>query len=190
MGAAELTRHTMSASRALARQILRERRERELPSALAAVWLLNVAGVAAGRIAPELAPGGGPQPTLHGSVGDVMAILATNLRLLSVPFVLALLGFHRSGPARAFGDLLVGAMVAVNCLRVGLAVGCYGTRLIPYIPQLPIEWLALALSASAWIAARHGARSRLRSLCTLAPQTFLAAAAAAAVEALLTPHAR
>ena len=84
--------------------------------------------------------------------------------------------------------MLVGAVVTLNALRVGLALGRYGTELIPYIPQLPIEWLALALSTSAWIAARHDAQ--LQTLRTRALQTLLAAATAAAIEALLTPHAR
>jgi len=159
-----------------------------LVAALAAVWLLTVVGGIVGLLAPGLAPGGGPDPTLHGSVTDLLSILATNLRVLSVPFALALFGFHRSRRARGFGDVLVGAVVTVNCLRVGLAIGRYGTRLLPYIPQLPVEWLALALSASAWITARHGGQPR--ALRTRARQTFLAAAAAAAIEALLTPRAR
>lgn len=155
---------------------------------MTAVWLLTAVGGIAGLLAPELAPAGSPHSTLHGGVADTLSILAANLRLLSVPFALALLGFQRSAPGRAFGDVLVGAVVTLNSLRVGLALGRYGTRLIPYIPQLPIEWLALALSASAWIAARHGAQPR--TLRDRALQTFLAAAAAAAIEALLTPHAR
>jgi len=188
MGTAELTHPATSDRRSRAQPMPLRRPAHELARALTAVWLLTALGGVAGLLAPEVAPGGGPRPTLHGSVGDMISILAINLRLLSVPFALALLGFQRSGPGRAFGDLLVGAVVTLNTLRVGLAFGGYGTRLIPYIPQLPIEWLALALSASAWIAARHGAQPR--PLRNRALQTFLAAAAAAAIEALLTPHAR
>lgn len=161
---------------------------RELVGAIAAVWLLTAIGVVVGLLAPELAPGGGPHPTLHGRAADVLSILTTNLRLLMMPLAVGLLGFQRSGPGRAFGDVLVGAVVTLNTLRVGLALGRYGTRLIPYIPQLPIEWLALALSASAWITARHGPQPR--TLRDRALQTLIAATAAAAIEALLTPHAR
>jgi hypothetical protein len=188
MAAAELTHRTTGGPHARARAIPRWRPARELIGSLAVVWLLTAVGGLVGLLAPRLAPGGGPHPTLRGSVSDVLSILATNVRLLSVPFALGLLGFQRSRQARAFGDVLVGAVVMLNALRVGLALGRYGTRLIPYIPQLPIEWLALALSTSAWIAARHDAQ--LRTLRARAIQTVLVAAAAAAIEVLLTPHAR
>ena len=188
MAAAELTHPTIGVSRAPARDTPRWRTARKLVASLALVWLLTAVGGLVGILAPGLAPGGGPHPTLHGSVSDVLSILATNLRLLSVPFALGLLGFHRGHRARRFGDLLVGAVVTLNTVRVGLALSRYGTRLIPYIPQLPVEWLALALSTSAWIATRRGAQPHV--LRTRALQTLAAAAAAAAIEALLTPHAR
>ncbi|MHB8657718.1 MAG: hypothetical protein ACYC91_07140 [Solirubrobacteraceae bacterium] len=152
------------------------------------VWLLTAAGCLVGRLVPGLAPSGSPHPTLHGSLSDLLSILTTNLRLFSIPFALAVLGFQRSRRARAFGDLLVGAVVTLNALRVGVALGRYDTELIPYIPQLPIEWLALALSTSAWIGVRHD--GQLPTLRTRAIQTVFAAAAAAAIEALLTPHVR
>ena len=155
---------------------------------LAAVWVLTAIGALVGLLAPGLAPGSGPHPTLRGNAADALSILATNLRLLSVPFALALLGFQRSRHARRFGDLLVGTVVTLNAIRVGLALGRYGTQLIPSIPQLPIEWLALALSTSAWISARRSAPPR--ALRTAALLTLLAAAIAASIEALLTPHAR
>ncbi len=118
----------------------------------------------------------------------MLSILGTNLRLLAVPFALALLGFQHSRRARGFGDLVVAAVVTLNALRVGLALGRYGTELIPYIPQLPIEWLARALSTSAWMSARRGAQPReLRAASLL---TLLAAVTAAVIEVLLTPQAR
>jgi hypothetical protein len=187
MAAAELTHPKVGNRRAPARVTLRREPGSGLVAALAAVWLLTAVGRLVGLVAPGLAPGGVPHPTLHGTVADALSILATNLRLLAVPFALVLLGFHRSRGARMFGDLLVGAVVVLNALRVGLALGRYGTGLIPYIPQLPVEWFALALSASAWMAAR-GVQPRV--LRTRALQTLLAAATAAAIEALLTPHAR
>ncbi len=159
-----------------------------LISALVAVWLLTAAGAALGVLAPSLRPGGHPHPTLHGSVGDAVAIFATNLRLLSVPFALVLLGFHSSRRTRVFADPILGALLTLNTVRVGLALGHFGIRLIPYVPQLPLEWLALALSANAWIAARRDApHSWLRAR---ALETALTAAAAATVETLLTPHLR
>lgn len=171
-----------------ARTTPRRQPKSELVAALTAVWLLTALGCFIGRLAPGLAPGGGPHPTLRGTVDDALSILATNLRLLAVPFALALLGFQHSRRARGFGDLVVGAVVTINALGVGLAIGRYGTGLLPYIPQLPVEWLALSLSASAWMTARRGAQPR--ELRTTALLTLLTAVTAAAIEALLTPHAR
>lgn len=188
MASTELTHSTTGDPRTPTRVTPRRPPGSELVAALAAVWLLTAVGGLVGLLAPGLAPSGGPHPTLHGSVGDLLSILATNLRLLSVPFGLVVLGFQRNRHGRQFGDLLVGAVVAVNTIRVGLALGRYGNELIPYIPQLPVEWLALALSASAWMTARHGAQPG--ALRPRALQAFLATGGAAAIEALLTPHAR
>jgi hypothetical protein len=188
MAATELTHPTIGDRRAPALVLARRHPKGDVLATLTAVWLLTAVGGLIGLAAPELAPSGNPQPTLRGTATDVLSILASNLRLLSVPFALALLGFQRSRHARPFGDLLVGTVVTLNAIRVGLALGRYGTELIPYIPQLPVEWLALAISTSAWISARRGAQPR--ALRTVALLAFVAAAAAAAIEALLTPHAR
>lgn len=159
----------------------------ELVAALAGIWALTALAALAAVLAPALAPDTRPHPALHGSLGDAIAILAGNLRVLAAPFVLAWLGFAHTRRARAFADLLVAAVVAVNTIRVGLALGRYGNALIAYVPQLPLEWLALALSASGWLAAR---RERLpaRALTWRALQTLAAAVLAAAVETLATPH--
>lgn len=188
MAAPELTHPTIGYRRPPAPVTPRPRPRSELVHVLAAVWLLTIVAGLLGLLVPALAPGGGPHPVLHGSTRDMLWILVTNLRLLSVPFAFVLIGFHRSRSGRAFGDLLGGALVTLNCLRVGLALGRYGTRLVPYIPQLPIEWFALALSASAWIAARNGGQPR--SLRAQGLQTLVAAVTAAAIETWLTPHAQ
>ncbi len=49
------------------------------------------------------------------------------------------------------------ACIIVNTLQVGAALGAYGTALLPYIPQLPLEWGGLALGASAWLVQRRRA---------------------------------
>ena len=51
---------------------------------------------------------------------------------------------------------MLGALLA-NTTAVGAAIGTYGARLLPYIPQLPLEWAALALGASAWLVQRRRA---------------------------------
>ena len=34
-------------------------------------------------------------------------------------------------------------------------LGAYGVALLPYIPNVPLEWAALALGASAWLVQRR-----------------------------------
>jgi hypothetical protein len=165
------------------------RRPHHLIVALATVWLLTAAAAGMGTLAPALAPAGHPHPTLHGTLGDALSILATNLRLLSVPFLLVLLGFRRGRCTRHIGDALVAGLVTVNACRVGLALGRFGSRLVPYIPQLPVEWLALALSTAAWMSAREEHRP-VRSLVVPASQVAATAIVAAALETWVTPHAR
>ena len=55
------------------------------------------------------------------------------------------------------------------------------------MPQLPLEWLAAALAAAAWLTLRTGAR-RQTALAYLAA-VLVVVAAAAAVETIATPHA-
>ena len=78
-------------------------------------------------------------------------------------------------------------MLGANALRVGLALGRWHTRLIPYVPQLPLEWLAAALAGAAWLALRTGAR-RQTAIAYLAA-VLVVVTAAAAVETIATPHA-
>lgn len=158
------------------------------------VWTATGVGVLLGALAPGLAPPGPPHPALRGSASDAVSILATNLRILLAPFLLALLRADRSERGRLFGDVLIAVLVFENTLRVGLALGRFGGSLLPYVPQLPLEWLALAVSTSAWISIRRGASPSHRrhghatELCLLLAATLACAAAAAACETLLTPR--
>jgi hypothetical protein len=72
-----------------------------------------------------------------------------------------------------------------NALRVGLAAGRWQTHLLPYVPQLPLEWLAAATAANAWLTLRDPGPTR--TLAHLAAVLALVAAAAA-VETTATPH--
>jgi hypothetical protein len=96
----------------------------------------------------------------------------------------------RFGPnrrARLTGDVLVAGILGGNALRVGLALGRWQDDLLAYLPQLPLEYLAAAVAASAWILGRRGGMKH-HALRTQAPLTALLLSGAAAAEVLLTPH--
>jgi hypothetical protein len=160
-----------------------------LAIALSYAVLLSITllGATLGALAPALAPGGRPHPTLHGSLGDLVSIAGTNARVLSAPFLLALFRFPSDRRSCQLGDLLVVVLLGGNALRVGLALGRDRGALLPYLPQLPLEWLAAALAAAAWLTLRTGARKRT-GLAYVAAVLVLVAAAAA-IETICTPHA-
>jgi hypothetical protein len=165
---------------------------------LAFTYAALIAATAIG-VAVELADHGvagsaPPHPTLHPSLQAIGSILATNVRVLAAPFLLIAFRFHTSTPARIAGDLLLSTILAANALRVGVALARWQTRLLPYLPHVPLEYSAAAVAATAWLSARRcGGRHQPQ----LMPATGLYAAVAAAsrnaaaiVEVLLTPHAR
>jgi hypothetical protein len=151
------------------------------------VLALTFMGVAAAVIDPQLAGSTRPQPTLTGSLSDWLSILGTNLRVLAVPFLLAALRFPATRLGRILGDLVVAAFTAFSTLTVGVAIGRWRGRLIPYLPHLPLEWLALSLALAAWLLIRTG-HARLRQLAELAVVIVVLLTSAAAVETWATPH--
>ena len=183
MGAAELTQATGIASGARRARV----RARPVAIAYAGMWVLTCLGAAIGSAAPGLAPDGQPHPTLHGTPSDFASIAIVNARVLSAPFLLALFRFPSDRRSRQLGDLIVVVLLSGNALRVGLALGRDRGALLPYLPQLPVEWLAAALAAAAWLTLRTGARDRT-GLAYLAAVLALTATAAA-IETICTPHA-
>jgi len=151
------------------------------------VWLLTAFGVLLARLAPVLAPSAHPHPMLHGTLGELASVIANNLRVLAVPFLLAVFHWPSGRITRRLGDLLIAALIAQNTIAVGLALGRWGNRLLPYVPQLPLEWTALGIAGAAWLTARDGSHHRVLAVYGLA--TLALTISAAAVELELTPHA-
>jgi len=160
---------------------------RRLGGAAACVWLLTALGVLLARLAPALAPSAHPHATLHGTLGEFASVIANNLRVLAAPFLLAVFRWPAGQVTRRLGDLVIVALIAKNTIAVGLALGRWGDRLLPYVPQLPLEWTALGLAGAAWLTARDGGRGRVLAVYALA--TLALTISAAAVEVELTPHA-
>ena len=78
-------------------------------------------------------------------------------------------------------------LTAASTVSVGLELGRWGARLVPYLPQLPLEWAALALAVHAWVIARPG-HVTIRQLTPLAAIVLALLAGAAALETWATPH--
>jgi hypothetical protein len=141
--------------------------------------LLDLTDAARGLLGLRLSPAAAP--TLLAAA----ALAVHNLPVCGWPLLLAVgdAPGHKWTPG---GHALVAAALMANAALVGAALGGYGTRLLPFIPQLPLEWLALAAGAAGWLAprARYNRRARLIA----ASVVVSAALAAAVVETYAVPH--
>ena len=160
---------------------------RHVATAGATVIALSTIGLTLGAVDPGLAGPTPPHPTLTGSVADALGILQNNLRVLATPYLLWRLGFHSRRLARSAGDLLMFAVTAHSTLPVGIELARWHTRLLPYLPQLPLEWGALSVAVSAWLIVRTGTTTR-RHVALLAGATAVLLLAAASLETWVTPH--
>lgn len=151
------------------------------------VLAVTLAGVSVGLIDPRLAGSARPHPTLTGSLWDWLGILSTNLRVLAVPFILAALRFPATRVGRTIGDAIVAALMAFSPLTVGVAIGRWRGRLLPYLPHLPLEWAALSLALAGWLLIRAG-RAPRRLLIEFAAWIVALLIGAASVETWATPH--
>jgi hypothetical protein len=154
-----------------------------------AVIGLTALGIGLALVVPTLAGSTHPHATLTGSVGDAAGILQNNARVLSVPFLLVVLGLPRSRLGRHAGDLIVTALTAASTIPVGLELGRWQGRLLPYLPQLPLEWTALAFAVNAWVVARLW-HLTIRQLAPLAVVILALLTCAACLETWGTPHRR
>jgi hypothetical protein len=163
-----------------------------LPAAIGraslAIWSVTAAGDLLGAIAPDLAGATRPQATLHPSVSVVVGIASTNARTVVAPFLLVALGWQKHRVSRRLGDGLIVAIALLNGVSVGLEIGRWQLTLLPYIPQLPIEWTALAVSTAVWLHARTHSPAPVSTI-RLAALALALTIAAASVEVLATPHA-
>ena len=106
---------------------------------------------------PHSGPPTRPHATLHPSLDAIASILLNNARVLAAPFILAAARFGAARVSRLAGDAIVATIFVGNAVAVGLALGRWRGALIPFVPQLPIEYLAAATAAGAWIEARRDA---------------------------------
>ncbi len=122
-----------------------------IPAALLSIDLAQLDGPIRHVLGASLNPQHNPPP----NIGHVLKLLAHNLPLAAWPLLLGVVGAHRRRLARQATDTVVAAWLVANVLPVGAALGVYGASLLAYIPQVPFEWAALALGASAWLMQRR-----------------------------------
>jgi hypothetical protein len=187
---------TAELSQTAPRQLPSELREMWL-RAYGAIWLATLGGgsivALGGRLnAParhllglRLRADQTPTPRL----GHVVALAAHNMPIAAWPLLLGVVGAHRHDLGRRAADAVLAGSIAVNVLPVGAALGAYGAALLPYIPQLPLEWAGLALGASAWLTQRRHPLT-IRGGLTLLALTAIVLLCAATVETAAVPHRR
>jgi hypothetical protein len=121
-------------------------------------------------------------------LGHVLALTAHNIPIACWPLLLGVLGVHRDRLGRHVADWLLLACMIANTLPVGAAIGAYGTPVLAYLPQLPLEWAGLALGASGWLVQRDRPLSLAGGVSVFALSSVLLFCAAV-IETVATPHA-
>jgi hypothetical protein len=120
-------------------------------------------------------------------VEHVLALVVHNIPIFAWPLLLGVTGAHRDPLSRRAADTLLLACVTVNTLQVGAALGAYGTALLPYVSNVPVEWAGLALGASSWLVQRRRALSFHEGIVWLA-LTAGALLCAATLETMAVAH--
>ncbi len=128
-----------------------------------------------------------PDPNPAPDAWHILALAAHNIPIAAWPLLLGLRGAQASRNARRAANGLLLACVLANTIPVGAALGTYGTRLVPYIPQLPVEWAALAAGCASWAVQRERPQSVLQRLMWLGLIVALLSAAAT-LETIAVPH--
>ncbi len=174
------------------------------PGSTLRIWLYAYAGVWATTLTTAAIVGlagrplAGPTRQLLGlalsarrnpppQLGHVVVLAAHNIPIAAWPLLLGVLGAHHHRLGAGIADGLLLAYIIVNTLPVGAAIGTYGTAVLPYVPQLPLEWGGLALGASGWLAQRRTALS-VREGLGLFVVIVGVLVCAAIVETVAVPH--
>jgi hypothetical protein len=160
---------------------------RDLAIAVTGTFAVTLAAAAIGAVWPGLAASTRPHAVLHGTLGDGAGILATNARVFAAPFLLAVCRWPSHHVTRRLGCAIITTLIGENAIAVGLELGRWRAQILPYLPHLPAEWLALSTASAAWLAACQGAERR--TVTRYAAAVLILAVVAAGCETLLTPRA-
>jgi len=151
-------------------------------AAATATRALDVTSPVRGLLGLRLSPTATPAPTPSG----VAALALHNLPICGWPLLLPAAGATRSRWSTLAAHALLAGSLTANATLVGAALGAYGPRLLVYMPQLLVEWLALAAGAAGWLTRRTRFDRRARLMA--ASLVLAAVLAAAALETYAVPH--
>lgn len=73
-----------------------------------------------------------------------------NARVALAPLALAAAVQTSPGRLRRTGDVLLAVVFALNVIPFAVDLGTWGSRLVPYIPNSPVELLALTIGPVSW----------------------------------------
>ena len=133
----------------------------EVRYAYLALWGATAAGATLATVGVHMFAAPAPHDALPATLGTAAGLLAHNAPVALWPLALIALGWPRLPGARAAGHALVAGQLVAHGLLVGNALGQH-PALWRYLPHLPLEWLALATPAGAWLAARRDTSCRSR----------------------------
>lgn len=119
------------------------------------------------------------------SLGVVVSIAANNVLHAAWPLLLGLVGAERRWFTRRLADGAVLANLLFAGLLVGVAVGGYGTRVLPFLVHVPLEWAGIAAGSAGWVIERNKQLDGRRLTVALTALLLLCAATA---ETCLVPH--
>ena len=117
--------------------------------------MVTVAGGAAQKISRSVLGLSLHPAAARGGLLDVLALAAHNTPIAAWPLLLTTAGAHRGPRLRLAADTAVVACLLVNTVPVGAALGAYGPPVVAFLPQLPLEWAALAVGYASWLQQRH-----------------------------------
>jgi len=163
-----------------------------VPRAVAAAWAALWATTALGALAVTANVGALRTPAPHDALAATLTttaqLIAHNAIVAPWPLALTALGWADLPGARRVGDALIAAQLLGHGLVVGGALASH-PDMWRYLPHLPAEWLALAIPAGTWVAARTGppGQPRPRQLATAGAASLCAVVAAAVLETYLVP---
>jgi hypothetical protein len=143
----------------------------------------SVDGLARHLIGARLDADRNPPPHLD----HVLVLTAHNLPILAWPLLLGVIGVEHHRHARLLTDTVAAVWIIVNVLPVGVALGAYGTPLLPYLPQVPLECAGLALGATVWLRQRHRPLTIIEGFVVFALLAVIVLSAAT-LETVAVPH--